>query len=88
MMLRVRCLPMTFFRFYVFVCPFPPLPLPRLDAADVAPTFCALLGLPVPRQTVGSFIPELMLFFNQTRLTAHWRVGGGATGVLANIEGW
>ncbi|KAJ4453583.1 putative viral a-type inclusion protein [Paratrimastix pyriformis] len=51
----------------------PGLQAGRVRNVDIAPTFCALLGLPVPRQTVGSFIPEAMVFFNQSQINSHWR---------------
>lgn len=45
----------------------------RVRLMDIAPTFCAILGIPVPRQTIGHFLPDAMRFFNQSTILDHWK---------------
>ena len=43
------------------------------DNTDLAPTICALLGIAVPGQALGTFIqPLLKAFVPNSNLTAHW----------------
>eukprot|EP00771_Trimastix_marina_P001953 gnl/Trimastix_PCT/3061.p1 GENE.gnl/Trimastix_PCT/3061~~gnl/Trimastix_PCT/3061.p1 ORF type:complete len:966 (+),score=375.44 gnl/Trimastix_PCT/3061:26-2923(+) len=39
---------------------------------DVAPSICALLGLPVPRQTTGYFMRDILGLLPQENITAYW----------------
>lgn len=40
----------------------------KIDQSDVAPTLAGLLGVPVPRNNLGVFIPDLLRFWTQGML--------------------
>lgn len=52
--------------------------LPRFRTSikntDIAPTISGILGIPVPRQSQGVFIPEAIPLFDQTSLLKHFQV--------------